>query len=166
MSLKLTLNGHAHTLSVTKLRPHLQLDVDGRAHEVQSMPAAGVASGVAVIDGRHVSFARAGERGVVWVRFNGRTHTIRIDDPFMAGEAARGGDIIRAPMPGAVVEIHRNAGEYVLRGDPVLTIESMKLQTTLGAPRDGVIADMLAGAGQTFEKDEALVRLAPVAGDE
>ena len=162
MSIRLNLNGRAYTLSAHKLRPDLVLTVDGRQRTIASPPPAGALTGVAYVDGAPMRFQRAQDRGRVWVRVNGRTYVITVDDPFAGGEASRGGDDVRAPMPGGVIEVHCAIGDSVQAGDPLLTIESMKLQTTLRAPRDGVIQEISAGVGQTFEKDAALIRLAPV----
>ena len=55
--------------------------------------------------------------------------------------------------------MHKQQGEDVLRGETIVTIESMKLQTALAAPRDGRIAALLRREGETFDKDEVIVRL-------
>lgn len=70
-------------------------------------------------------------------------------------------DEIHAPMPGAIVSVHKQAGEQVVRGETVITIESMKLQTALAAPRAGRLLDVLKRAGESFDKDELLARLEP-----
>ena len=62
-------------------------------------------------------------------------------------------------MPGAVVSVQKKPGDAVKRGEPIITIESMKLQTALPAPRDGVIASILKSEGETFEKDEVIATL-------
>jgi biotin carboxyl carrier protein len=67
-------------------------------------------------------------------------------------------------MPGAVVSVHKAVGDAVTRGETIITIESMKLQTALPAPRDGVIAAILRGEGETFDKDEVIVQLEKDAG--
>ena len=72
---------------------------------------------------------------------------------------------VRAPMPGAIVSVHKAAGDQVTRGETLVTIESMKLQMALPAPRDGVIADVLRGAGETFDKDEIVARLEASRGE-
>ena len=64
-------------------------------------------------------------------------------------------------MPGAVVAIHKQAGAEVKRGETIVTIESMKLQMALAAPRDGVLAEIRRGAGETFDKDEIVAELEP-----
>jgi biotin carboxyl carrier protein len=58
-----------------------------------------------------------------------------------------------------VVSVHKAVGDSVARGETIVTIESMKLQTALIAPRDGVIAELYRKEGESFEKDEMIVRL-------
>src|ERR1700751_4190316 len=101
-------------------------------------------------------------RETCFVRIDGRTHEVVLIDPreeFAGHDASR--DEIHAPMPGAIVAIHRQAGELVARGETVVTIESMKLQTALAAPRDGRLLEVLKKAGETFDKAELLARLEP-----
>ena len=119
-----------------------------------------------LIQGSAVDVIRAvvddGGRETCFVRIGGRTHEVTLIDPrdeFAGHDASR--DEIHAPMPGAIVSIHKQAGELVTRGETVITIESMKLQTALAAPRDGRLLDVLKKDGETFDKDELLARLEP-----
>ena len=167
MLFKLTLDGEEHKVSIARRRPHLVLLVDGEEHEVASIPAIGDGRHTLAIGGHTVSFARAtaGDRQIV--RMGGRTFDIGHVDPFSHGAGAGGGqNVLKVPMPGAVVGVHRRAGEAVRRGETVVTIESMKLQTALPAPRDGVIAQIRRDEGETFEKDEVIVTFEPEAGPE
>jgi biotin carboxyl carrier protein len=66
-------------------------------------------------------------------------------------------------MPGAPVSLHKAVSDHVMRGETIVTIESMKLQTALPAPRDGVFATILYAEGDVFDKDEIIVRLEPTA---
>jgi biotin carboxyl carrier protein len=52
----------------------------------------------------------------------------------------------------------------VARGETLVTIESMKLQMTLLAPRDGRLAGVRRGVGETFDKDEIVAELEPLGG--
>ncbi len=161
MALKLTLGGEPHALEILARRPDLVLAVDGRRLRVADH---GTAGGVRTIeiDGHRVDFIEARDGNTVHLRLAGRTWAISLVDPRdAAGEHTGGADEIRAPMPGAVVSVHRRENDQVKRGETVLTIESMKLQTALASPRDGVIARLLKGEGETFDKDEVVVLLAP-----
>ena len=62
-------------------------------------------------------------------------------------------------MPGRVVSVHCAAGEAVSAGDRLAVLEAMKMEHTLVAPRDGVVAELLVAAGDQVEAGAALVRL-------
>jgi len=165
MAFKLTVDGHTHEIDIVRRRPHLFLRVDGREHEVETLGERGDGRRWISIDGRVRPYARAQAHDVQIVRFKGRTLEIGLVDPRAdAGGAGGGLDLMRAPMPGRVVAIHTAIGALVKRGDALITIESMKLQMALAAPRDGVIAALMRGEGDTIEKDEIVVRLEPVGG--
>jgi len=66
---------------------------------------------------------------------------------------------IRAPMPGRVVLVQAKPGDAVSAGDVVLVIEAMKMELALKAPRDGVIAEIRATAGEFVEADAVLATL-------
>jgi acetyl/propionyl-CoA carboxylase alpha subunit len=165
MALHLMLDGETHSIEIIQRRPILRLRVDGREYEIGDHEPK--ATGRAAIGGETVAFARAlvaDQRDTCFVRLDGRTHEIVLIDPrdeTGAHDATR--DEIHAPMPGAVISVHKAAGDAVTRGETIVTIESMKLQTALAAPRDGHVLEVLKGAGEKFDKDEVLARLAPEA---
>ena len=66
---------------------------------------------------------------------------------------------IRAPMPGRVVLVQAAPGQAVNAGDVVLVIEAMKMELALKAPRDGVVAELRAVAGEFVEADAVLATL-------
>lgn len=82
-----------------------------------------------------------------------------------AGEAGAGSAHagVRAEMPGTVVAIHAQAGAQVTEGDRLLTIESMKLQMTLVAPRAGRIQAVHVDANASFDRGATLVSFEPEA---
>lgn len=167
MTLHLTLDGEKHSIEIVQRRPRLRLKVDDCEYEIANETSG--ATGCLHIDDARVDFARAiahEAREVCFVRIDGRTHEVELID---AREESAGRDVTRdeihAPMPGAVVSVHKAPGDSVARGDTVVTIESMKLQTALTAPRDGVILDVLKETGEKFDKDELIARLAPAVED-
>jgi 3-methylcrotonyl-CoA carboxylase alpha subunit len=102
----------------------------------------------------------AGE--TVWVHLGGVAHEIvwRSTVEHHA-RAARGNEdgAVRAPMPGAMVNVLVQAGEAVRPGDPLVVIESMKLETTLRAPRAGVAGEARFGIGESFERGAVLIEI-------
>jgi acetyl/propionyl-CoA carboxylase alpha subunit len=103
----------------------------------------------------------------VHVHLDGGTYTVQYTDP-VARHARHGAgasdDLIEAPMPGVVIAVHAAEGQAVARGDTLVVIESMKLETAIKAPRDGLVATVHVAVGKTFDRAAPLVTLAPEAG--
>jgi pyruvate carboxylase len=68
---------------------------------------------------------------------------------------------IAAPLPGLVVGVAVNVGDPVRKGQKLLSIEAMKMETTLYAERPGRIAEVLTAVGRQVETGELLIRLSP-----
>jgi len=66
---------------------------------------------------------------------------------------------VGAPIPGVISTINAGVGTRVAGGDKLFTLEAMKMQTTIYAPCDGVVAEVLAGAGETVDTKDLVLRL-------
>jgi 3-methylcrotonyl-CoA carboxylase alpha subunit len=71
----------------------------------------------------------------------------------------RSSAIIEAPMPGLVKTLNATPGDAVLKGTPLAVLEAMKMEHTLTAARDGVVAEVLARVGDQVVAGAALIRL-------
>jgi biotin carboxyl carrier protein len=69
------------------------------------------------------------------------------------------GEKIAAPMPGTILHIKKNAGEAVKKGEPVMILEAMKMENEIIAPRDGVIAQIVAAKGASVNTGDVLAVL-------
>ena len=99
----------------------------------------------------------------IFVQIAGRSVAVRIVEPltvFAQADAAKTDFTARAPMPGTVVSVRAQPGAPVGKGETLMVIESMKLETTITASRDGVVETVHVSAGQTFDRDAPLVSLA------
>jgi biotin carboxyl carrier protein len=165
MPFRIILDGTEREIDIIRRRPHLVVSIDGREHTVQDTGSAGAGQGSLTIGGTPLPYARVETNTGVVLRSDGRTFTANL---LAEGEdaAGAGASEIRAPMPGAVISVAVTAGDAVAAGTPVLTIESMKLETVLLAPRDGTIAEVLVAQGDAFEKDQVLARLEEEAGED
>ena len=65
---------------------------------------------------------------------------------------------VKAPMPGLVVEVMVKKGERVFRGQNLLVIESMKMESGVASPCDGVVAETRVRSGQAVETGDVLIR--------
>ena len=66
---------------------------------------------------------------------------------------------IGAPIPGLVSALPVSVGTKVGKGDKLLTLEAMKMQTTIYAPCDGVVAEILVQVGETVESKDLMMKL-------
>jgi pyruvate carboxylase subunit A/propionyl-CoA carboxylase alpha chain len=65
-----------------------------------------------------------------------------------------------APMPGSVLRVGAAVGERVTAGQPLLWLEAMKMEHTITAPSDGVLAELNVGPGQQVDVGAVLARVA------
>ncbi len=83
-----------------------------------------------------------------------------IIDPLDRDSAAAGdATVIEAPMPGLVKSVHASPGQAVAQGDRLAVLEAMKMEHSLLAARDGVVAEVLVAAGDQVTAGAPLVRL-------
>ena len=69
---------------------------------------------------------------------------------------------VGAPIPGAVTSIAVELNQEVRKGDKLLVMEAMKMQTTVYAPVGGRVIERLVHVGQTVEPKDLLVAIEEV----
>lgn len=69
--------------------------------------------------------------------------------------------VVRAPMPGKVLEILVAVGDSVTAGQAVLRVEAMKMEVDLTAPFDGVVVAVDAEVGTIVDPEQALMSFEP-----
>ncbi len=74
-----------------------------------------------------------------------------------AGGAADGA--ILSPMPGRIIAVDVAAGDTVAKGQKLVTLEAMKMEHSLTAPFDGIVADLNAVEGGQVAEGTVLVRI-------
>lgn len=98
----------------------------------------------------------------VHIHLDGETYQLRFEHALQRlaelGDAASA-DAIKASMPGSLISLDVATGDKVRKGQTLLVMESMKMETTIVAPRDGVVAEVHIAPGQTFDKDAVLLSL-------
>lgn len=129
------------------------------------------------VDERHgVARVRQGDRawavivewgGADWfVTFRGRRIPVTVTtwrERLLAAAGPRamagGRTDVSASLPGLVVAVRVEPGNHVEEGDSLLTIEAMKMQNEVRAPRAGRVAEVSVGVGETVSTGALLVRL-------
>lgn len=74
----------------------------------------------------------------------------------IAGPAVGG---VVSPMPGRVVKIIAKTGDKVKKGDPLVVIESMKMENIISAPREGTVKNVFVTIGTTVNKGDPLIEI-------
>jgi 3-methylcrotonyl-CoA carboxylase alpha subunit len=107
---------------------------------------------------RRVSMFRDGD--AVWV-VDGDVGPVRFAPAAGDADAAHSGDAsLEAPMPGTVVQLRVEPGATVRAGETLVVLESMKMEISIAAPRDGSVAKVLVAAGDQVDRGAVLIELA------
>ena len=85
---------------------------------------------------------------------------VRMAQPARAGDAEQGGGRLTAPMPGKVIAVLVERGQKVEAGTPLIVMEAMKMEHTIGAPSAGVVAEVLYGVGDQVSDGAQLLMMA------
>ncbi|WP_201596759.1 acetyl/propionyl/methylcrotonyl-CoA carboxylase subunit alpha [Psychrobacter vallis] len=96
----------------------------------------------------------------VYAFTDGGRHEIKLID-IMAhvGEDTAAVGSLKSPMPGQVVSFKVAIGDTVKKGEPLAVIEAMKIEHTITAPTDGVVAELLFAAGDLVADGDELLRI-------
>ena len=102
----------------------------------------------------------------VFFELNGQPRVIRVANRMVAANSVQrpkaeeaNADHIGAPMPGVVATVAVSAGQTVLEGDLLLTIEAMKMETGIHAERDATVKALHVQAGGQIDAKDLLIEL-------
>jgi acetyl-CoA/propionyl-CoA carboxylase, biotin carboxylase, biotin carboxyl carrier protein len=117
----------------------------------ESPPALVVAGDIAHVDvaGRSVAFRLAPAPDV--------DRTARAATSQHGGGPAE----ILAPMPGSILAVHVTAGQAVDAGDPIATLEAMKMEHAVATPMTGRVAELRARTGDQVARGDVLAVVEP-----
>ncbi|NJP40788.1 biotin/lipoyl-binding protein [Oscillospiraceae bacterium HV4-5-C5C] len=82
------------------------------------------------------------------------------EKPAEAGAGKLGeGEVVKAPMPGTILDVRVNPGDTVKRGDILCILEAMKMENEIQSPRDGRVTGVAVAKGSTVNAGDNLVSL-------
>ena len=98
--------------------------------------------------------------GDIWMFVDGQVHVLGATATTRRSSGPRDQDLaLAAPMPATVAAIHVEAGQQVSGGDALVTLEAMKMELTVKAPRDGRIRAIACRAGDLVQPGVPLIEM-------
>ncbi|MEN6319809.1 MAG: biotin carboxylase N-terminal domain-containing protein [Syntrophaceae bacterium] len=119
------------------------------------------------IDGETQFFHTKYKENNIWVAYRGATRVLGIYSPLEwellyhmpKPKKVPPEDVVRCPMPGMVVTILVKNGDRIYRGQDLVSIESMKMESFVAAPSDGQVERIHVSPGQAVETGDILIKL-------
>ena len=132
----------------------MQASLDGTLHSL-------------LIDGRSHAVRLQANEDCYRVQIGGEIYEVVVEDERthrLAGvKSALGGQagevVIKAPMPGVIVETAVAAGDVVTKGQTLVVLESMKMHNEFKAPKDGTIHALRVKKGDKVDKNAVMLTL-------
>ncbi len=104
------------------------------------------------------------------VNVNGSVYEIEIEEmnaPATMSAAApatpaapAGGVQVKAPMPGAILDVRVQNGQRVKKGDVLVILEAMKMENEIQAPCDGTVKGVSVRKGDSVETQALICSIA------
>jgi biotin carboxyl carrier protein len=101
------------------------------------------------------------------ILFNDISYTFSVETPFSlqrkkvlsSSQGKIEKEIIKAPMPGKIIDVLVREGATVVKGEPVVILEAMKMQNELISPANGTIEKVHAKPNTNVMKDDLLIEI-------
>jgi len=101
------------------------------------------------------------------ILFNDISYTFTVETPFSmqrmkvlsSGRGKAEKEFLKAPMPGKIIDVLVREGSNVLRGEPLVILEAMKMQNEIQSPVNGLVLKVLAKPDTNVMKDDILVEI-------
>lgn len=137
--------------------------VDGREYTVSAATLSHDMLAFFVANRSHTAYVSCGPKGM-HMSLDGRDYLVADASPDAETPGAsglHGGDgRLTAPMPGNIVAVHADAGDDVTAGQPIIVLESMKMQNEIVAPVAGKVTRVGCKVGDQVGFNDVLAEIA------
>ncbi len=169
MKLVLELDGKAYNAKVKAEETTYTVDLNDR-HYVMDVRRSEASSAISMLVDRKSVEAWAVPAGSGYrISVLGGAYQVEVEDALRAGirklkekSRAAGEELIKAPMPGVVVEVKAKEGDHVEPGEAVVVVEAMKMRNEFGSRSGGRIKRIMVTPGKNVERGS---ELALIVGD-
>jgi biotin carboxyl carrier protein len=101
------------------------------------------------------------------ILFNDISYTFTVETPFSlqrlkvlnSKKEKAEKEYIKAPMPGKIIDVLVREGANILRGEPVVILEAMKMQNEIISPVNGTVVKISTKANANVMKDDLLIEI-------
>ncbi|XP_075056067.1 propionyl-CoA carboxylase alpha chain, mitochondrial [Mixophyes fleayi] len=163
------LDGTTHSITVTKLKDHFSVEVDGTKVNVSSeWNLSSSLMSVSIGDTlKTVQCLGRDAAGNISLQFLGTVYKLQVLTQH-ASELSKympekveedTSSILRSPMPGTVVAVSVKPGDMVSAGQEICVIEAMKMQNSMTAAKTGKVTSVHCKPGETVGEGDLLVQL-------
>lgn len=161
-SLTLTVNGRAVEVEVDLSDGRAKVRIDDREYdaELQGTNRPGLYS--LLVGGRSWEVFARDRTGGVEILIGNQVYDVAVGRRRLDDQPAEttGAWALISPMAGQVVEVRVAAGDSVESGQPLVVVESMKMNNEMTAARGGVVTEVQVAPGQRVERGAVMVRIA------
>lgn len=112
-----------------------------------------------VIDGGRRRIAYAASAGDTWVFLDGRVFVVPAAGPSIRRATTDDDTALMAPMPATVVNVHVSPGQDVARDALLITLEAMKMELPIKAPRAGRVTSVSCRQGELVQPGVRLMEI-------
>jgi geranyl-CoA carboxylase alpha subunit len=163
LGMHFALDSEKIVVSICQAQPQLfKITLKGKEHALESVSISENDARF-ILDGVMESVAYDRDDASLWLRLAGRPHELEDHTRTAASRKDEGGGDgrVRASMNGRVVAILAGVGDRVLPGQPLLTLEAMKMEHIHNAPVQGIITAMLVAIDQQVQAKRVVVEILP-----
>jgi biotin carboxyl carrier protein len=137
------------------------------AHIEAALIRQNVSSGCLRIHGRVIPYYTARDNDSIAVWIEGKTHVFQVMEQVArratsSRSAGAATDTLVAPMPGTVLKINVKAGDGYEAHQPLIIMESMKMEMSLSSPQAGRVAELCCKVGELVALGKVLATLEAV----
>jgi biotin carboxyl carrier protein len=151
--------GTVYNIKLDRNREGYQVTIDGIPYDLQVLEIQPGQLSL-MFEGRPVTLYWANTSGKKFISMRGCTYVLEKPAPARGKRGEEDAEnIVRAPMPAQVRAVYVSTGEEVSKGANLLLLEAMKMEIRVQAPQDGVVTSVPVSAGQSVNRDQALVEI-------
>jgi acetyl/propionyl-CoA carboxylase alpha subunit len=160
-TLALTVNGRAGEVEVVEQDGVTRVRLGDRWHTAELLKTNQGGLYSLLIDGRSWELFARERPGGFDLLLGNHVYDVTVGRPRRADAAAVSGAwTLVSPLSGLVAEVRVQQGETVQGGQPLLVVESMKMNNELTAARAGTVTEIHVAAGERVERGRALLHIA------